>query len=183
MLEAEPAIVIRPARDDKADLAAAKALLEETFDFHAQIASNSNQPSLQFRPTAQTAYLEDCLSFIQQAAKGSTPNEQAFLAYQTESRLFGIKAVEKPVGLVMVRIQRDYYYATEFYGYVEQLIVSAKARNLGTGAKLLDAACAWLLTRQIHTATLKVYGPNLDALRFYQREGFEPLRHELVKHF
>ncbi len=181
MAEAPSAIVIRAARDDKADLEAARALLQETFDFHAQVAPH--QPSLQFRPAAQTSYLEDCLSSIQQAAKGVAPNEQAFLAYQTENRLFGMKAVEKPVGLLMVRIQRDYYYATEFYGYVEQLIVSAKARNLGIGPQLLDAACAWLLSRQIHTATLKVYGPNLDALRFYQREGFEPLRHELVKHF
>lgn len=181
MSKAELAILIRAARDDKVDLVAARSLLQETFDFHAQVASN--QPSLQFRPAAQTSYLNDCLSSIQQAAQGITSNEQAFLAWQTESHLFGLKAVEKPVGLVMVRIQRDYYYTTEFYGYVEQLIVSKQARNLGIGPKLLDAACAWLLSRQIHTATLKVYGPNLNALRFYQREGFEPLRHELVKHF
>jgi ribosomal protein S18 acetylase RimI-like enzyme len=177
-----PEIVVRPAQNTKADLAATKILLEETFAFHAQIAGA--EQALQFRPQTQAAYLEDCLWFVQRSAKGETSNELALLAYHIEKpRTFLTKAIEKPAGFAMVRIQRDSFYTIEHYGYIEQLIVTASLRQQGVGAKLLEATYQWLEVHNIHSATLKVYGPNREALKFYQKQGFQSLRHELIKHF
>lgn len=195
--EAAKPIRVRSAQNTKADLAAVKALMQETFDYHAVIAGD--EPSLTFRAAAQTAYLEDCLWFVRRAAAGTSPQECALLACQVEQpgKFFlpslsslpsllphsASPANEKIVGFLMLRIQEDHFYSARYYGYIEQLIVTASARNLGVGSKLLQAACEWLRLRDIHTATLKVYGPNQDALRFYEREGFQMLRYELVKHF
>lgn len=174
-------IRIRPAQNNKADLAAVKALMQETFDYHARIAGN--EPSLTFRPAAQVAYLEDCLWFVRRVADGTSPQECALLACLVEPGKFFLTPSEKPVGFLMLRIQEDYFYTARYYGYIEQLIVTDSARHQGVGSKLLQAACDWLRLRDIHTATLKVYGPNQQALQFYEREGFEMLRYELVKHF
>ena len=181
MSENKSNIIIRTARSDKSDIAAVKSLLMETLEFHESIAGN--EISLKFRPAAQVSYLEDCIWFVRETANNKAQDAHAFLACSIIPQRLGFKPQEKPVGFLMVRIQRDQFYSAETYGYIEQLIVNEQARHLGVGTKLLDAACEWLRSRNIHTATLKVYGPNLDALRFYEREGFHTLRHELVKHF
>ncbi len=162
-------IEVRQARNTPADEKAARALLQETFDYHARV--GEGEPSLTFKPHTQANYMEECISTLIYGDEGYEP-ARAFLAWQGK----------QAVGFALVRIMRDYYYSTDHYGYVEQLIVSQPARNQGVGPLLLQACYDWLKTRNINTATLKVYGPNIDALRFYEREGFKPLRYELIKH-
>ncbi len=161
---------IRQARNNPQDEAAARALLQETFDYHADV--GRGEPSLTFRPIAQQNYMEECISALVYGDEGYEP-ARAFLAWDNK----------RAVGFALVRLLRDYYYTTEHYGYIEQLIVNEGARNQGAGPQLLEACYNWLAGRGVHTATLKVYGPNQAALKFYEREGFSHLRYELVKHF
>ena len=162
-------VEVRQAFRTPADESAVRALMIETFEYHNRV--GANEPSLVFKPQAQASYLEECISVLVYGNEGYEP-ARTFLAWQGE----------KAVGYLLARISRDYYYSTEYFGYIEQLIVTESARNSGTGIKLLEASYDWFTIRNISTITLKVYGPNQKALNFYEREGFKPLRIELVKH-
>ncbi|MEI7554867.1 GNAT family N-acetyltransferase [Candidatus Chlorohelix sp.] len=163
-------ITVRQGRDTPEDREAARALMQETFEYHERL--GIGELGLTFKPSSQVSYMEECLSAL---LYGDSGNEtvRALLAFRGK----------KAVGFALVRIIRDYYYTLDSYGYIEQLIVTEHARQQGVGALLLENCYDWLKSRRIHSATLKVYAPNRDALRFYQREGFSHLRHELIKHF
>jgi GNAT superfamily N-acetyltransferase len=162
-------IIVRHARDSTEERLAARALMQETFDYHAVVAQG--EPTLIFAPNAERNYMEECLSTLIYGDEGYEP-ARSFLAWQGETA----------VGFALVRILKDYYYSVPYFGYIEQVIVTEKARSHGVGPLLLEACYGWLKSRNITTATLKVYGPNSEAVRFYEREGFSLLRHELVKH-
>jgi ribosomal protein S18 acetylase RimI-like enzyme len=162
-------ITIRQAQNNSKDREAARALMQETFEYHAGIATP--EPALIFKPEAQTSYMEECLATLIYGDTGQEP-ARAFLAFRKD----------KPVGFTIVRIMRDFYYQLDNFGYIEQLIVTKSERRNGIGGLLLDNCYVWLKSRGIKSATLKVYGTNDEAFRFYQREGFQMLRYELIKH-
>lgn len=164
-------VVIHQAKNTSADKKAVEHLMRETFEYHARVAQGEG--SLTFRPQAQESYLQECLNVL-----GFADNESGY----EPARAFLAWFADRPVGFLLARIMRDHYYQNEFYGYIEQLIVGDGWRNRGVGSKLLDEAYKWLRSRYIYTATLKVYGPNQEALKFYRRQGFSPLRYELIKH-
>jgi ribosomal protein S18 acetylase RimI-like enzyme len=162
-------IIVRHARDTTEERQAARTLIQETFDYHAVVAQG--EPTLIFAPKTEQSYMEECLSTLIYGDEGYEP-ARAFLAWQGEAA----------VGFALVRILKDYYYSIPYFGYIEQVIVTEKARSQGVGPLLLEACYQWLKSRNITTATLKVYGSNSEALSFYEREGFSRLRYELVKH-
>ncbi|NWJ48737.1 MAG: GNAT family N-acetyltransferase [Chloroflexi bacterium] len=161
-------ITVRQGRNTPEDREAARALMQETFDYHEKL--GMGEPGLTFKPASQASYMEECISAL---LYGDNESVRALLAFRGK----------QAVGFALVRIMSDYYYTLDHYGYIEQLIVTEQARQQGAGAMLLEACYDWLKSRRIHSATLKVYGTNRAALRFYEREGFSHLRYELIKHF
>ncbi len=63
---------------------------------------------------------------------------------------------------------------SERAGEIETLSVRPGERGGGTGSALLDAVRKELATRGITELSLHVVHTNSDAMRFYQRHGFEP---------
>lgn len=58
-------------------------------------------------------------------------------------------------------------------GEIKRLYILAHAHNGGWGAKLMDAAMAWLQENGPRTLWVGVWSENLGAQRFYARYGFE----------
>ncbi|OKP04802.1 GNAT family N-acetyltransferase [Xenorhabdus eapokensis] len=59
------------------------------------------------------------------------------------------------------------------YGYVFDLMVSQDARNLGIGQKLLAGMKKWAQENHYSHLELSVLSQNVDAIRFYIREGYQ----------
>ncbi|MDC9589025.1 GNAT family N-acetyltransferase [Xenorhabdus sp. XENO-10] len=59
------------------------------------------------------------------------------------------------------------------YGYVIDLVVSPDARNLGIGQKLLAGIKRWAQENHYSHLELSVLSKNVDAIRFYAREGYQ----------
>ncbi|PHM61379.1 GNAT family N-acetyltransferase [Xenorhabdus ishibashii] len=58
------------------------------------------------------------------------------------------------------------------YGYVFDLMVSPDARSLGIGQKLLAGMKKWAQENHYSHLELSVLSQNVDAIRFYIREGY-----------
>ncbi|WP_187651420.1 GNAT family N-acetyltransferase [Xenorhabdus sp. TS4] len=59
------------------------------------------------------------------------------------------------------------------YGYVFDLMVRQDARNLGIGQKLLAGMKKWAQENHYSHLELSVLSQNVDAIRFYIREGYQ----------
>ncbi|SFN98915.1 GNAT family N-acetyltransferase [Xenorhabdus japonica] len=59
------------------------------------------------------------------------------------------------------------------YGYVIDLVVSPDARSLGIGQKLLAGMKRWAQENHYSHLELSVLSKNVDAIRFYAREGYQ----------
>lgn len=60
---------------------------------------------------------------------------------------------------------------------IDNLVVDDQQRGRGIGRALLRACQDWAEARDIFEVQLTVYAANAEARRFYEQEGFEPLRH------
>ncbi|MBD2811577.1 GNAT family N-acetyltransferase [Xenorhabdus sp. Vera] len=61
------------------------------------------------------------------------------------------------------------------YGYVIDLIVSPDVRSLGIGQKLLAEMKRWAQENYYSHLELTVLSQNVDAIRFYEREGYQEI--------
>ncbi|CAM3191694.1 GNAT family N-acetyltransferase [Xenorhabdus nematophila] len=59
------------------------------------------------------------------------------------------------------------------YGYVFDLIISPDVRSLGIGQKLLSEMKKWAQENHYSHLELSVLSQNVDAIRFYEREGYQ----------
>jgi len=59
-------------------------------------------------------------------------------------------------------------------GYIAQLLVSARYRQHGVGAALMDYIDAWFLKRGLHKVLLNVNLDNAPGQAFWKKRGFEP---------
>ncbi|PHM74679.1 GNAT family N-acetyltransferase [Xenorhabdus kozodoii] len=59
------------------------------------------------------------------------------------------------------------------YGYILDLVVSQDARNLGIGQDLLFGMKKWAKENKYSHLELNVLSQNVDAIRFYIREGYQ----------
>jgi ribosomal protein S18 acetylase RimI-like enzyme len=83
---------------------------------------------------------------------------------------------EEPVGYAMVQ-PRDgspTWPLSERAGELETLSVLPSERGRGTGSALLEAVREELAEQGITEVSLHVMHTNSDAMRFYERHGFEP---------
>ncbi|MEQ1976957.1 GNAT family N-acetyltransferase [Xenorhabdus sp. SGI240] len=66
------------------------------------------------------------------------------------------------------------------YGYVFDLMVSQDARNFGVGQKLLAGMKKWAQENHYSHLELSVLSQNVDAIRFYIREGYQEASRTMV---
>jgi len=84
------------------------------------------------------------------------------------------------VGLAIVQIERNLAFPLLRRAprvVVDNLVVDHQQRGRGVGKELLRACQDWAEVREIFEVQLNVYDANQEAIRFYERQGFEPLRH------
>ena len=65
-------------------------------------------------------------------------------------------------------------------GELESLAVAEQARGLGVGTKLMDASRDLLRAQGAGYWTVGVVEVNTDAVRLYEREGFQPFYRQLL---
>jgi ribosomal protein S18 acetylase RimI-like enzyme len=65
-------------------------------------------------------------------------------------------------------------------GELESLSVTAGARGHGVGTMLIDRARALLRERGVRYWSVAVVESNIDAVRLYEREGFQPYYRQLL---
>jgi GNAT superfamily N-acetyltransferase len=63
---------------------------------------------------------------------------------------------------------------------IETLSVLAPERGSGVGAELMEAARRWAVDRGARTILVGLAHTNVDARRFYEREGFTPFYLDMV---
>lgn len=63
--------------------------------------------------------------------------------------------------------------------YIDIIVVSEKFQGNGMGQKLFEASKQWAKDRNLTRMEIHVYDKNQKALRFYEKLGFLPLKHEL----
>lgn len=84
------------------------------------------------------------------------------------------------IGLAIVQIEQNFSLPLLRRAprvLIDNLIVDAQQRGRGVGKTLLRACQDWAEERSIFEVQLNVYDANHEARAFYQRQGFEPLRH------
>ncbi len=85
---------------------------------------------------------------------------------------------EKAVGYAAMSI-KDFGYRKSNYVEIENMGVSPEYRSLGIGKKLIEEAKKWAKSQGINKLFVVAYYNNEKAVKFYRREGFEPIGLEL----
>ena len=61
--------------------------------------------------------------------------------------------------------------------YIDDLCVEEGCRGTGIGKALLDYVRSYAARQSCHSITLNVWALNQDALRFYEKNGFQPMKY------
>jgi GNAT superfamily N-acetyltransferase len=78
-----------------------------------------------------------------------------------------------------VDVVRDYPEPREWY--LGLMLLDPEHRNRGLGAKLLAALVRWLRSQDVDFLRLAVSEHNESGLRFWTRQGFEPVKQVLAE--
>lgn len=119
------------------------------------------------RPPAQVARA------LEQQATGERP-------YPPGTELFIAVIDGKPVGLVAVRPDAD-YFTGHLRAYIELLAVAEHAGGKGIGRALMEHAEQWARQEGCLEAVLDVFADNASAIAFYRRLGYEADHLRLAK--
>ncbi|KMJ46556.1 acetyltransferase [Xenorhabdus khoisanae] len=66
------------------------------------------------------------------------------------------------------------------YGHIFDLVVSRNVRSLGVGRKLLAEMQKWAKENGYSHLELSVLSQNIDAIRFYEREGYQEVNRTMA---
>lgn len=86
-----------------------------------------------------------------------------------------IDDADNVIGMIMGDVLYKPWLINSDIGHVGNFIVTAKARAQGIGKKLMDAFISECKQRNISEVTLGVYNKNINAYKFYNDYGFEPI--------
>jgi len=94
----------------------------------------------------------------------------------------GEGALEAPLGYAFLRISKSpsTLDLEQRIGDLESLSVTAAARGMGIGTLLLEHCRERLRAEGIGFWSLTAVAANADAIRLYEREGFETISHNLL---
>jgi ribosomal protein S18 acetylase RimI-like enzyme len=151
-------ILVRNARD--ADFGQLVALFAEENRFHAELVPDYIQATDDILTKAE---LHEFISSV-------------------DTHLFVCEAESQLVGAVIVSIRKrkeDRWNRPLETAYIEDLIVSARARRIGAGKCLMTEAIAWARTKGVDSIELHVWHSNSGAIRFYESLGFTTIQHRM----
>lgn len=101
-------------------------------------------------------------------------NSRIFIA-EVNGKIVGssivVKEEKKPVEL----------YSIGYVGHIESIFVLDAYREKGVGKALMDAMFAWLSNEGVTVCTLSVLEKNTEALKLYEKLGFEKERIKMYK--
>jgi ribosomal protein S18 acetylase RimI-like enzyme len=83
-------------------------------------------------------------------------------------------------GVVQVMVRnspRDPIFKPRRTAHIEELIVSEQYRGAGVGRRLIQAAQAWAMHKDVDAIDLWVWKENKNAIGFYQHLGYESIRY------
>lgn len=103
----------------------------------------------------------------------------AILMKRDEHHMLVAEVDGQVVGFVNVQVRVFLRYG-DLVATVDELVVHEAHRGQGIGAALIEAAIAASSRRGAHHLELTTNHRRTDALRFYQRLGFEITSHKLV---
>jgi len=86
------------------------------------------------------------------------------------------------LGMLSYHFHPSLYHAADSC-LIDELVVAPQARSQGVGAALLEEAIRRARERGCAEVSLGVMNSNRDALRFYQRHGFEADAVYMERHF
>jgi len=101
--------------------------------------------------------------------------EETFKNRNEDTLILIAELESKPVGYALGRIFRQDETAdngTGRMGLFDELFVDDSARGLGSGHKLLDGTIKWMKEKGIHRVKINAYSWNINAKKFYERNGF-----------
>jgi len=79
---------------------------------------------------------------------------------------------KKPLGYVIVSSVNKWRYRKVKTGELENMYVVPKARRKGVGRTLVDRVKEWLKTKGLGRLYVSTYANNVQAIAFYQTNGF-----------
>ncbi len=85
-----------------------------------------------------------------------------------------------PVGFLWLVVCEN-TWTSERYGYINNIFVSPHLRGQGLACELMLQADAFFRNRRIRRVRLTVTSSNQDAVRLYERSGYEVTRWEMEK--
>jgi ribosomal protein S18 acetylase RimI-like enzyme len=95
-----------------------------------------------------------------------------------ENGIFVLEDGDEFVGFVWVAIRMDLQGT---FGSIDQVYVREPYRRQGLGRLLMAAAHKFVRQQGLSVARLYVTADNQDAVRLYQREGYQITRYEMEK--
>jgi ribosomal protein S18 acetylase RimI-like enzyme len=99
-----------------------------------------------------------------------------------DSHIFVCETESQVVGAVIVSIHKkseDRWKKSFETAYIDDLIVSARARRKGVGKRLMKRAIAWARTKGFESIELHVWQSNPGAIRLYESLGFTIIQHRM----
>lgn len=85
------------------------------------------------------------------------------------------------VGFASLAVEVDRFSRTTTTGVIHNLMVSEDYRDQGIGSRLLAAAEATLISRDVNRVRLEVLADNEAAARFYRERGYRDHRIQFAK--
>jgi GNAT superfamily N-acetyltransferase len=107
---------------------------------------------------------------------------ERWLAEGGDGTLFVARERGRPVGYAMLTVSASgaTWEVGGRQGELESLAVAAEARGAGVGTALIEVCRDELRRQGVETWVVAVVEANHDAVRLYEREGFEPFYRALL---
>ena len=108
---------------------------------------------------------------------------EKYKEYLKDNNFYGIVAVEdsKVVGVLISRIINRLAKKKNIL-FIDDLIVNGKYRNTGIGKLLIQDATNYAMSKDCGALELTSMIENVNAHRFYEKNGFEKRQYKFKKH-
>ena len=106
-------------------------------------------------------------NYFNKVIKEVVDNQGKIFLYEQEGKIIGLI-----VGIINNEKQDTFDFKAPKRGRITELIVTSKSRKSGIGKKLLNYMENYLIKEGCKAILLEVFGYNLDAIKFYEKNGY-----------
>lgn len=85
------------------------------------------------------------------------------------------------IGMIILSYSIYERFYIEKRGYIYETIINEKYRKKGIGSKLINEAFIWFKNKNIDNIELQVSSSNKEAVKFWNKNGFELVTYHLIK--